>query len=339
VQTKASFIKRAFPVPRALILSDVSIDISDGVLRYFEVASSKGELRPKAYGSEEVARFHRGVKDEKTVALVADSLKAFSAKTGYQAVKAIVHEGDAYVFKLKVPTVRLDEIRPAIESALEENVPIAPSDALVEYDIVSVDQAKKETVVSVSVLSEKIVSEFVRILEMGNLVPVSIETESRAIARAVISPDDTKTHVILSIKAHHSIVFVVERGKVTFSSSIEVGAADLEKAQSKAEDTTETKLFEAMIPVFATIRDEISKVVVYHKTEAKKQGISGDFEDIILLGSSSKIPGFVRYVSLATKLPTKIGSVWTNIISPAQEIPDLDESKSLDYGSLIGAHL
>ncbi len=336
-------------MPRALILSDVTIDTTDGALRFFEFARKSGSARPKACGVLPFPRLYRSRESKEpreggSLAEAASTLKAFAKARHYQTAKAVIHEGDAYVFKLKLPTVEPSELAPAIEAALEENVPIPPSEALFEYDVVSVDRVRGETVVAVSAVSEEVVRGYEELLDAGSLAPVAFETESRAIARAAIKQGDEAAHAVLCIKARHTVVFIVEKGKVTFSSSIDVGSADLDLAREKApaamEDGTEdAQIFDTLLPVFSTLQDELGKVLVYFKTAARKEGEPAEIADVILLGSSSRIAGFARYISIAAKLPARIGSVWTNVLSVEEEVPELDERSSLDYASVIGAYL
>ncbi len=328
--------------------------MTDGALRFFEVSRTGDMIKPKSYGSLPFPRLYMGSRGGKSDGSMPEgiaALKAFAVERGYQAVRVLVHEGDAYVFKLRVPTLSVAEIGPAIESALEENIPVPPADALFEYGVISVDRIRSETIVAVSVVSEKMVSEYLKIFESSSLVPISFETESRAIARALIRPDDQAVRAVISIKARHSVIFVAEGDKVTFSSSVEVGSSDLSRAVEKAfgaplqKQPIDGELFSAMLPVFAILQGELDKVIAYSKTEAKRtsrgdaDGGIEDIEEVLLSGSDARIPGFARYISLASKVPVRVGSVWVNILSLDKEVPALDEKSSLDYDSLIGAHL
>lgn len=338
-----SFIKKAFPVPKILTLSNVSIDATDGELRFFEFGRKAGSLRPKACGVLPFPRVH-GSKNEGVAIEAAAALKDFAASRHYRAVRCLIHEGDAYIFRLKVPTVNPHEIRAAIESMLEENVPISPSETIFEYETISIDYVRGETLVAVSAVSEKVVSEYQRLLESGSLAPVSFDTESHAISRAIIKHGDHGAHAVLCIKARHTVVFVIENGKVTFSSSVEVGSTDLDAARAKApvakgDGTEDAQIFDTLLPVFSTLQDELGKVLIYFKTAAKKEAAPMEIQDVILMGSACRIAGFARYISITSQLPVRIGSVWTNLLSPEREVPELDERTSLDYASVIGTHI
>jgi Tfp pilus assembly PilM family ATPase len=354
---KRSFLERAFPVPRSLILSDVALYVADGTLRYFEFSRSRGKVHPKKFGSSPFPRFHLAALDEKMKADAVASLKKWAVDNRYSAVRAVVHEDEAYVFKVTVPTASEGEIRAAIEGVLEENVPIPPGDAIFEYDVIAVDQKLQETTVAVSVLSHNSILESIGLFETAGLSVISLDTEARALARALFSKGDRGVHVVLSLTDHHSIVFIVENGAVVFSSSLKTGSIDLDKAIARAFNITEaearkmklekaftdidgdTKCFEAMLPVFSFIRDELAKVLVYWKGQAKHERHFRDVNDIVLCGSDAMIAGFDRYVAVTAKTPTRVGSVWTNVLSINENVPELPRRESLDYGVVIGTLL
>jgi Tfp pilus assembly PilM family ATPase len=364
----SAFIDKAFPVPRALQLADTAIDLSDGLFRSFEFSRSRGALAPKAWSASPFPRTRHGGMDEKARAEAAAALKSKAAALGIKSVKALIHEGDVFVFKTRAPIQ--GDLRLAVEASLEENVPIPPAEVVFEYELVYEDDKRGQRVAAVFAVPVAAVSEHADIIKLAGLSLAGFETEGRAIARALVAPGDEGTHAILTILEKHSVVSVVLRGVVCFSSSVDVGAADLDVAVAKtfnikpeearalrrspdaASNTkggrssqnpqnapSETALFEAMIPVFATIRDELSKVLVYARGQAKKEGEEAGVSDIILAGSDALVPGFARYISLTSHLPARVGSVWTNVLDVDRYLPAIDRQASLDQAVLIGALL
>jgi Tfp pilus assembly PilM family ATPase len=155
------------------------------------------------------------------------------------------------------------------------------------------------------------------------------------------------------------VVFIAEKGTMTFSSVVEFGSSDLTRAVAKTfsvtedvaklfmagkslrEGITETAVFESMVPAFSTLSDELSKVVMYFRSEAQKEEAGenpGQITDILLAGVDARTSGLTQYLTATVRLPTKIGSVWTNVRFPKGVIPELDERQSLGYAALIGAH-
>lgn len=348
------WVAEAFPVPGPLTLSNTSVDISDGIMRFFECTRKRGVVYPKDFGTLPFPRLYNDKADEAVKKEAILVLKKWAVPRNIKIVNAIIHEDEAYVFKVTVPTNNPKEIRPALEALLEENVPIPPSDALFEYSILASDQNLSETTVAVSVISKTSALKYLDVFAQGDISVVSLETESRAIAKTIFPKNDTGVHAVLSIAKRHSVVCIIEKGAVVFSSSIEVGDTDLTRAvamtlnikedaaetmrkrDGRTDNETDIQLFEAMMPVFGTIRDELGKMLVYWKTQGKKERQFVDISDIILLGSGSVAPGFAEYITAASKIPAKIGSVWTNTLSPESCLPRLHKNDSLDYGSLIG---
>lgn len=357
VALKKDWVDKAFPVPGILIPTLTAVDASDGLLRFFEFSRKHGRFAPKSYGSIPFPSIHIGEDGSKNRSEAAAALKAWATAQKCSSVRAVIHEDEAYVFKVTVPTTEKSEIRSAIEALLEENVPIPPSDCIFEYEAIAVDYTLKETTLAVSVISRNCISEYLELFSSADISVAGFETESRAMTRALFAPDDKLVHAVLYIAEHHSVVFIAEKGTVVWSSSLEVGSADLDKAIAKTFGTTleaaralklekafaetdgDASLFEAMLPVFSTIRDELSKILSYWKGQSKKERDEKEIADVVLAGRDTLIAGFSRYISLTSKLPAKTGSVWTNVLSIEEKVPELSRRDSLDYGTVIGSLL
>jgi Tfp pilus assembly PilM family ATPase len=282
------------------------------------------------------------------------ALTAFAKEHDCHRAHVVVHEGEAYVFCVTLKTTKPGEFRAFIESVLEENVPIPPAEAVFEYGVLNVDMVKGETLVAVSVVAETTLSHYLDLFRSASIDPVSFETESRALCRALFSPHDTATRVVISIGRNHSTLFIAQAGVVAFSSSIEVGSVDIDFSIAKAfglkEDAArlmkeqkgfagegeDPKLFEAMTPVLSIIRDELSKVFVYWKGQGRKDGDFKEISEILLCGKDSALSGLSRYLAVSSKLPVRLGSVWSGISLPPDVVPELPLRDSLDYGAVIG---
>ncbi len=357
VSKKKSFIQRAFPVPRSLILSNMAVDISDDRLRFFELHHNRDSLTAKAYGSIPFPHVHLGSLNDKSRAEAVAALTTWAAAQKCSSVRLVIHEGEAYVFKVKIPTIKQGEMRAAIEGILEENVPVHPSEAVFEYEVISKDADTNTSTVAVSVISKRTAGEMMDLFTASGVQVVSIETEARALSRSLFAKQDGDIHAVVSINEHHSVVFIVEKGAVVFSSTLEVGSVDLDQAIAKefgiteaaarelklekafAESDGDMKLFEAMAPIFSIIQDELGKMLVYWRTQNKKTNEVKEIKNIILSGSDALIAGFSRYISSEAKIPAKTGSVWTNILSVEENVPDILYRDSFEYGTVIGALL
>lgn len=353
VTSKPSLLDRAFPVPHTLTMSEVALSVHDGELRFSQISRSRGTLLPKTFGTLAFPEIRLDGQDQKSREEAIKALSTFSVEHGYRSVRVVVHEDEAYVFLLTVPSIDSSTFRSVIESSLEENVPIPPSNALFEYQIISIDEVRNETILSVTVLSEKAVESYNDLLRAGGLFPVSFETEARALSRALIHEGDTAVHALLHIGRRHSVMAIVERGVVSFSSSIGVGSFDIVKVVSKSLSLSlidaeklviqkgfetgkeDMRIFDAAMPVLSTLHDEVGKMLVYWKARSKK-GPTTPLSDIILSGKYSLMNGVSKYISVTSQLPVKVGSVWTNIVDTQKNPPDISLGDSLDYGGVIG---
>lgn len=357
VGQKKTFIQTAFPVPRSLILANIAVDISDDKLRFYEFARNRGTVTTKSYGSIAFPHIDLGSLNDKSRAEAVTALKSWATAQKCKSTRIIIHEDEAYVFKVSLPTTNNRELRSFVESVLEENVPISPSDAIFEYEILSKDTATQTTVVAVSVISKKSAGALIDLFAEADVQVVSIETEARALAKALFPKNDEHIHAVVSIMEHHSVICIVEKGAVVFSSAMEVGSADLDQAIAKefaiteqaarelklekafVESDGDMKMFEAMVPIFSIIQDELDRMLVYWRTQSKKNKETKEVSNIVLAGNDALIAGFARYISINAKLPTKVGSVWTNVVSVEETVPDIFLRDSFEYGTTIGALL
>lgn len=353
VTSKPSLLDRAFPVPHALTMAEVALSVHDGELRFSQITRSRGILSPKTFGMKTLPEIRLDGQDQKSREEALKVLSAFVTEHDYHSVRVIVHEDEAYVFLFTVPSTDPSTFRSAVESGLEENVPVPPSNALFEYQVVSIDEVRNETILSVTVLPEKAVGAYNDLLRAGGLFPVSFETEARALSRALVRDGDEAVHALLHIGRRHSVMAIVEKGIVSFSSSIGVGSFDIVKVVSKSlslslEDAEklilekgfetgkeDMRIFDAGMPVLSTLHDEIGKMLVYWKARNKK-GPTAPISDVIISGKYSLMNGVAKYISVTSQLPVKIGSVWTNILDTQDIPPEISLGDSLDYGSVIG---
>jgi Tfp pilus assembly PilM family ATPase len=335
-------------------MSEVAIEAHDGELRFSEIGHSHGTPSPRAFGVMSLPEIRLDGQDQKTREEVTKTLSAFTSEYGYRAVHVVVHEDEAYVFPLTISSLDESTFRSAVESSLEENVPIPPANAIFEYQIISSDPVRGETHLSVTVLPDKAVSAYAELLRAGGLFPVSFETEARTLSRALVKSGDGSVHALLHIGRKHSVIAIVENGVVSFSSSVGIGSVDIVSVVSKSLSIPlleaekiildkgfeiskeDMRIFDAAMPVLSTLHDEIGKMLVYWKARNRK-GTSVPIHDIIVSGKYALMNGVVKYISVTSQLPAQVGSVWTNVLNTRELPPELSERDSLDYGSLIGA--
>lgn len=339
-------------IPRFLEMPAIGIDISDSAVRFVELRKDSSRFVPCHYGERKLAP---GIvvggsiikKDEliKVLASIAKEEK-------YKFVKASLPESKAYVFNTTIPDVPKSDIVDAVMFHIEDNAPISAAETIFDYTIIGKNE-KGEIELSVTAVQENIIKEYIDIYTKASLTPRSFELESRAIAKALIHPDDAKTYLIAHIGENRTVFSIVRTGVVRFTSTLHVGSANLTDAigrslsidQQSAEklkqgEKSNEKVFESIAGAISAIKDEINKLLIYwftHKV-SETPGIQR-VDEVILSGKDSTIPGVLEYMSRNIKAPVKIADVWTVCFSYDDIIPDIQADDALDYVTAIGLSL
>lgn len=335
-----------FPTPRFLKFSYVGIHIEPEVLHYVELLSNKSEFTLGKYGREQFQKEDNILNNE--------SLKATLRHihdNGISYAKVSLPEEETYLFTTEVSGETEDEIRGEVEFHLEENVPISGSDALFNYFLIPGSGAKKKVVVSV--VSREVVNRYTTLLADCGITAVSFLVESSALSRAVISKDDPSTTLIVYLSRDKTVLAIVSRNFVQFTSTTGFGGATFTSAIQKQFDITpeearKIKYAQGLLKtgeageehsfplanVVAVLRDEIVRVSAYWQKLSPSS--DGMIQKIILCGKDSLMPGLVDYLSVSLRTPVALADVWINIPYYHKNVPPISFDDSITYGTALG---
>lgn len=332
----------------------IGVDISDEAVRFIEFAEKRQGFDLKRHGEKKLPDGAIMSGYINNPQLVSDTLKELKKDQKFSFVVPSLPEEKVYLFKTDVESVDPEEIVESIELKMEENVPVAPHDAVFDYDIIAKDETLNKSSVSVSVVPLKVVETYLKVFTDAGLTPVSFDIEGRALARALVSNHDQGSYLIVNFTENKTGLTVVSNNIVRFTSTVTVGGNAVTNALAKALsiDPLEAKKLkldvgitntkgnekgaEAALDVLTQIKDEINKVLVYWHTHSDK---SKRIDKIILCGHNSMIRGFDSYLSISLKTKALIANVWTNVFSFDSTIPKIEVSESLDYAVAIGLTL
>ncbi len=349
-------IFRYFRIPRFLEMPAIGIDISDTAVRFVELVKSGPGFVPYRYGERKLSP---GVVVSGSVIKKDELIKvllSISEKEKYAFVKASLPETKAYVFNTTIPDVPQADISDVLTFRIEDNVPISAAEAAFDYTVIGRNE-KGEIELSVTVLPESVIREYIDIYEKANLSPRSFELESRAIARALVNHKDARTYMIVHIGENRTVFSIVRGGVVRFTSTLHVGSINLTDAigrslsinaqdaeklkgdKSHSEDN-KAKVFESIAGALSAIKDEINKLSMYWFTH-KVVGTPGiqKVDEILLSGKDSTIPGVLEYISKNVKIPVRGANAWAECFSFNDFIPNMQASDALDYVTAIGLSL
>ncbi len=350
------FIDRFFPLPHYLSFNSVGFDISDQSIRFVELDRSNGVISLKKYGEEKippgVVSQGKIVNKDQFRSVVMNLRK----KYGFSTVHVSLPEEQVYLFTLDIPRIDSKEIRQTIELSLEEHIPIAASEALFDYDLIS--ETPDTYTLQVQAVPESIVNAYLAPLEDSGLTVISLELEAQAIARAIVAPGDNHTYMVLDFGSTRTGVSFISKGIVSFTTTFDIGgvtqtsiiakhfnismeeAEKIKRERGLLRSGDEKDLFAVLLNNLSILRDEINKHYIFWHTHPDEHGQSKPrVEKILLCGQSSNLSGFAEYLSASLKTPVVQIDAWANIRNSKDYIPDIPKDQSLGYVTAIGLAL
>jgi type IV pilus assembly protein PilM len=339
------------PPPRFLEMPAVGLDISDEAVRFVALERKGSSFKVAAFGTEQLPKdvIEEGYVKNKDALVKA--LKAIKDKHGLRFVISSLPEEKAYLFKTQIPNMNVADIRGALRFKLEENVPVPLADAVFDYRFIKEPKPKDTHIdLAVAVIHIKVVESYLDVLNAAGLTPLEMRIESQAIAHAVIPKGDEDTHIILAVKETKTILTIVSKGVIQYSSTLTIGgqslAASIKKNFAVDDDVAakirqgkevreSNEMFQSLVNATSVVRDEIQKLFAYWDS---REEVHGPIKSVIICGSDALL-GFDDYLTRSLQVPVKIANVWTNILSVDTYIPQISYRESLDYASALGLAL
>ena len=352
---------RLFPPPVYMRMPAVGIDISSQSVRFLQFERSHGGAKIKIVGEEKIPEGAYNSEEIHENDRLVKILTDIRERYGFHFVCASLPDEKAYLFKISVPQLSEKEMRDHIELKLEENVPLATSEVLFDYSIISVIRdPKSESALeaAVSVFPKQVAESHARLFAMAGLMPRSFHIAAEAVARALVRRGDAGTYLIVNFGEKKTGIFVVSREVVLFGSTLNFGgeamtlgiqkhfgvdrakAVEIKRDASLLADKETMTLFFSLMNPISALRDEINRLYLYWNThEDRAEEDRAKIDRVILCGGDSRIRGLDEYLSLSLGVPVDLADIWTNAFSLEKYLPSLAHDDSLDYAAAAGLAL
>lgn len=355
-------LARAFPTPLFLLPPTVGIDISDTSAKWLALDSTGESRRVRTFG--EIALTEGVVVGGiiKDPAALGDALRQLKQHVGgIEYVHAALPEEAVYVFSMHVPPrSRREQILQIIEFELEGRVPIPPSAAVYDYNIIEEHEGDAGVEIAVAVFPRDLAESYAAAFERAGFILMSLELEARSIARAITSPAPNEPITLLVDFGRARTGFaVLKRGIPIFTSTAEVGGNAVTRAVMQTLSLNEKKVeefknvsgldttagskrtgIEAVIGAASALADEVARYYHYWDTRRDDKGNRvTPVGRVVLVGGSSNLRGLPDYIAGRIQAPVEIGNVWHNICSFDDYIPPIDARTSLQYATCVGLAL
>jgi Tfp pilus assembly PilM family ATPase len=322
-----------FPTPKFMDMPAPGLSLNDSGLRYIEFTPTSHGLSVSHYGKAVLPSgiIEAGIiKDgESLVHVLQNFRKSFNLKY----IRTSLPEERAYLFNTKLPKVSEKELRTAVEFTIEENVPLSVSEVVFDYVVLPkkvgiVDEIE----VSVSVVPESVVIEYLEIFQKAGFIPLHFDVESQAITKSLISKNDHGVSLIVNWDLSKVSLYISSFNSVHFTSTT---PTSYRNNKTKLIGATDKEWL--MSPDIISLKEEIKKVLLYWQTQADKTGEKvNPIEKIVLCGEGSGKKELMEELSRAFNIKAELGNVWANAFSFDDYIPEISVEDSLAYAGAVG---
>lgn len=334
----------------------VGLDISDVSMRFVELVEKRKGYVIGRFGERAIPRgiIESGEikKPSELRVIFSDIQKIYKL----EFVSVSLPEEKAYLFELRLPAIKYDDIRGAIELVLEEHVPIKVDEVIFDYDIIKEDEAFID--VSVSAVSRLLVDGYLEAFSESGIIPVAFEVEAHSIARSVIPEKDKGTFMTVDFGKTRTGITIISEGAVQFTSTVPVGGISLIEAIAKnlkvpydeaekikheqgiSDRNTDEDLSLAFMSTVSILRDEIIKHQTYWQGHNDDYGKKRPMiQKIYLCGGDSNLTGFASYLASGLSSPVELANAMVNVNTLDAYIPEISFSDSLRYATALGLAL
>jgi len=346
------------------------LDISDSSIKIAKLKKRGGFLALASFIEKEVPAgiINDGeIKDEDALAEIikkaVSEVKGEKLKSNHVIIS--LPEEKAFLQIIQVPKMNEEELRKAIKFEAENYIPLPVGETYIDFQPVQpyIDHLDHADVL-VAALPRKIVDPYVAAVKKAGLIPLALEIESLAIARAVVKNGVSPFPLLLiDLGASRSSFIVFGGYAVRFTFSILVSSSkftevisrslkiDINEAEKKkVEYGLETRgkkegqaVFESLIPAMTDLVEQVKIHLRYYQTHSFHEHLPPNgrgVEKIVLCGGGANLKGLADFISKDLMLPVEIGNPWVNILpEKLTEIPGLSYEKSLGYTTALGLAL
>lgn len=293
--------------------------------------------------------------DEENIAAV---IKKAVEDAGISIRRACVALPDNQVYTkvVEMPFLSDRELASAINYEAEQYIPIPLPSISLSWNVINRNKtaASAKMLVLMVGAPTMIIKKYQKILSLAGITIDAMETEVLATVRSLTafnSPNSQIPSLIVSIGAINTSLAIVLGQDLIFTYSIPVGgtalnraiatdfglsktqAAQYEQAYGISRTPLGQRIGKATEPIMSSITAEVKKAIIYFSQKFNDLRI----EQIIISGSSAKLPGIETYFAENIGIETLIANPWKSL-NP-NSIPKEILANAPDYSTAVGLAL
>ena len=355
----------AFLTQKILNPPALGLDISDFSVKFVRLERKGSQIFPDLFGEVGVPEGVIGdgdiKKDNDLAAILKDGLRDSQGRKVHERFCVVsLPEEQSFVRVISLPPVRPEDMAQAVKWEVEGVIPLNIDEIVYDYAPMLPHSSPEERLdVLVVAFPKKIVESYTAVLNRAGLIPLALELESQAIARAVLPEKPArKSVIIVDIGATRTSFSIFESNWLIFPKTIPVGgrvfesaiAAGLNVSPEEAEQIKievgldrpkyDGRVFEALKAHIETITSELQREIWFYQDHlARGREVQQDISEIILCGGDANLNGLVEFASTVVKKPILAANPFLGFNLPPGTIPPIPRNRALKYATAIGLAL
>lgn len=312
------------------------LDIGTTAIRCVQFKrDSQGSFNLHTYGEVPIDDSVSRTESEQDRKKVAESIQQLvkDARISTDHVVAGLPSDKVFSSIVSLPVVEDKELPQAVEYQVEQNIPMAVSEAKVDWRILRRDEQQQQTEVLLVATHKDNPEALLSLLESIGLDLVAVEPDALASTRSLVSRTNESPLAVVDVGAYAADI-VVARGQdpwvirnATVGGNTVIKTAsqnlnvDLEQAGQfvRKFGMTKTKLegqvYNAIKPTVDSLVDEVSKSIKFFNSRYSSDAI----EKVVLTGGVVGWPDLPVYIADSLGLPVELGNSWINTMYPANQ--------------------
>jgi len=276
---------------------------------------------------------------------------------GVHVANIALPEQKSYLFQTKVPYAEDDQmVRGSVAQNITEQVPLPPQEA--RFDSVRLAREKDVQHVAGVAYARRVVAEYHDVVSAAGINVRAMESEMHALPRALLSPGDSPTCMIVDFgKTSTKIMIVQDGAHPLFATTLEVGGHALTTAVQKFYGVTEDEAkvikrekgiipeegnlgyLSSVLTTLSGLRDEVQKRFEYWQERSRNEPAVKPIEMIMISGGNASLRGLPEYFMASVGVPVRTGNPFVNLAPFNDVVPPIEFEQSLSYSVALGLAL
>lgn len=272
-------------------------------------------------------------------------------KVNSKNVNIALPDNQVYTKVIEMPALSDKELSYAIYWEAERHIPVALSTITLVWNVLKRPlSSQKEEKLQVLMVGAPtaLINKYQKVIQMAGLNLNSVETETLAIVRALVTPNLPPT-IIVSIGAINTSLAIIKDGILVLTYSIQTGGnaisrsieADFGLTLPQSEEYKKTygfskegvgkKIGQSTEPILDSILLEIKKALAFYSQKYKDDSI---IQQLLLSGGTAKLQGIDLFFAENLGIETVIANPWKILAN--QKVPPEILDSAFDYTIALG---